>query len=158
MLYLSLKTLHVLSMVLLFGTGLGTAWYKWMADRSGNLAHIAVTNRHVVLADWLFTTPTVILQPATGLWMAAMIGLPLSTPWLAASLVLYAIAGVCWLPVVWLQMRMARLSREAAETGAALPPLYWRYARTWFWLGVPAFAAMVVIVALMVLKHIPFVQ
>src|SRR5690606_14890460 len=97
-LYLSLKTVHVLSMVLLFGTGLGTAWYKWMADRSGNLAHIAVTNRHVVLADWLFTTPTVILQPATGLWMAAMIGLPLSTPWLAASLVLYAIAGVCWLP------------------------------------------------------------
>ena len=63
MLYLSLKTLHILSMLLLFGTGLGSAFYKWMADRSGNLAHIAVTNRHVVLADWLFTTPTVIFQP-----------------------------------------------------------------------------------------------
>ncbi|MFZ2321641.1 MAG: DUF2269 family protein, partial [Pseudomonas sp.] len=48
MLYLSLKTLHILSMLLLFGTGLGSAFYKWMADRSGNLAHIAVTNRHVV--------------------------------------------------------------------------------------------------------------
>ena len=113
MLYLSLKTVHVLSMVLLFGTGLGTAWYKWMADRSGNLAHIAVTNRHVVLADWLFTTPTVILQPATGLWMAAMIGLPLSTPWLAASLVLYAIAGVCWLP--------ESLARDEMETGRLVP-------------------------------------
>src|SRR5690606_697066 len=99
--YLDLKTLHVLSMVVLFGTGLGTAWYKWMADRSGNLEHIAVTNRHVVLADWMFTTPTVIIQPATGLWMAAMVGLPLSTPWLAASLALYALAGACWLPVVW---------------------------------------------------------
>lgn len=158
MLYLSLKTLHVLSMVLLFGTGLGTAWYKWMADRSGNLEHIAVTNRHVVIADWLFTTPTVILQPATGLWMAAMIGLPLATPWLAASLALYAVAGACWLPVVWLQIRMSRLSRAAAETRTPLPPLYWRYAHAWFWLGVPAFAAMVAIVALMVLKHIPFVR
>lgn len=69
MLYLSLKTLHILSMLLLFGTGLGSAFYKWMADRSGNLAHIAVTNRHVVLADWLFTTPTVIFQPISGLAM-----------------------------------------------------------------------------------------
>jgi len=32
--HLSLKTLHILSMVLLFGTGLGSAFYKWMADRS----------------------------------------------------------------------------------------------------------------------------
>ena len=61
MTYTVLKTLHILSMVLLFGTGLGSAFYKWMADRSGDLAHIVVTNRHVVLADWIFTTPTVIL-------------------------------------------------------------------------------------------------
>jgi uncharacterized membrane protein len=157
-LYLSLKALHVLSMVLLFGTGLGTAWYKWMADRSGNVAHIAVTNRHVVLADWLFTTPTVILQPVTGLWLAAIVSLPLATPWLAASLVLYGIAGACWLPVVWLQLRMSRLANTAAASSSALPPLYWRYARTWFWLGVPAFAAMVAIVVLMVFKHIPFAR
>jgi uncharacterized membrane protein len=157
-LYLSLNALHVLSMVLLFGTGLGTAWYKWMADRSGNVAHIAVTNRHVVLADWLFTTPTVILQPVTGLWLAAIVSLPLATPWLAASLVLYAIAGACWLPVVWLQLRMSRLASTAAASSSALPPLYLRYARTWFWLGVPAFAAMVAIVALMVFKHIPFAR
>ena len=44
MTYAALKTLHILSMVLLFGTGLGSAFYKWMADRSGNVAHIAVTN------------------------------------------------------------------------------------------------------------------
>ena len=87
-----------------------------------------------------------------------MIGLPLSTPWIAASLALYALAGVCWLPVVWLQMRMSRLANAAAETGTTLPPLYWRYARIWFWLGWPAFGAMVVIVVLMVLKHVPFVQ
>lgn len=151
MLYLSLKTLHVLSMVLLFGTGLGTAWYKWMADRSGNLAHIAVTNRHVVLADWLFTTPTVILQPATGLWMAAMIGLPLSTPWLAASLVLYAITGACWLPVVWLQMRLRDLAAQGVAEGA-LPAAYWRYFKAWVVLGIPALLAFLAIFWLMVAK------
>jgi len=155
MTYTILKTLHLLSLVLLFGTGLGSAFYKWMADRSGNVAHIAVTNRHVVLADWLFTTPTIIFQPVSGFWMAAMAGWPFTTPWIALSFGLYLLAGACWLPVVWLQLRMKNISADAARRNAPLPAHYWRMARRWFWLGVPAFASMVLIVALMVFKHIP---
>ncbi|WP_287603872.1 DUF2269 domain-containing protein [Thiothrix sp.] len=152
MLYLSLKYLHILSMVLLFGTGLGSAFYKWMADRSGNLAHIAVVNRHVVLADWIFTTPTVIFQPLSGLGMVYLLGLPLATPWIALSLGLYVFAGLCWLPVVWLQIRMRNLADAALIAQIPLPAEYWRYARVWFWLGVPAFVAMVGVVFLMVFK------
>lgn len=150
--YLSLKYLHILSMVLLFGTGLGSAFYKWMADRSGNLAHIAVVNRHVVLADWLFTTPTVIFQPISGLWMVYLLNYPLTTPWISWSLGLYLLAGACWLPVVWLQIQMRKLSEQALIKQTPLPPLYWRYARYWFWLGVPAFIAMLLVVWLMVFK------
>ena len=152
MLYLSLKYLHILSMVLLFGTGLGSAFYKWMADRSGNLAHITVVNRHVVLADWIFTTPPVIFQPLSGLWMVYLLGLPLATPWIALSLGLYVFAGLCWLPVVWLQIRMRNLADAALMAQTPLPAEYWRYARVWFWLGVPAFVAMVGVVFLMVFK------
>jgi uncharacterized membrane protein len=155
MTYTALKTLHILSMVLLFGTGLGSAFYKWMADRSGNVAHIAVTNRHVVLADWIFTTPTVIFQPISGLWMVHLLGLPLTTPWIAASLFLFFLAGACWLPVVWLQIRMQKIAAIAAGAATPLPALYWRMARRWFWLGVPAFISMVLVVTLMVFKHIP---
>jgi len=155
MTYSLLKTLHILSMVLLFGTGLGSAFYKWMADRSGNVAHIAVTNRHVVLADWLFTTPTVIFQPISGLWMVHLLDLPITTPWIAASLALFVLAGVCWLPVVWLQIRMARIAATALAGAAPLPEIYWRMARCWFWLGVPAFMSMVAVVALMVFKNLP---
>jgi len=151
--YTVLKTLHILSMVLLFGTGLGSAFYKWMADRSGNVTHIAVTNRHVVLADWLFTTPTVIFQPISGLWMVMLLELPLATPWIAASMGLYVLAGVCWLPVVWLQIRMRNLAADAAARQQPLPTIYWHLARWWFWLGVPAFTAMVLVVVLMVGKH-----
>lgn len=155
MTYATIKTLHILSMVLLFGTGLGSAFYKWMADRSGNVAHIAITNRHVVLADWIFTTPTVIFQPISGLWMVYLLDLPLTTPWIAISLSLFVLAGLCWLPVVWLQMRMQKIASDAAASGSSLPDIYWRMARWWFWLGVPAFISMVLVVALMVFKHIP---
>ncbi|MDR2212430.1 MAG: DUF2269 domain-containing protein [Pseudomonadales bacterium] len=154
MTYLILKTLHILSMVLLFGTGLGSAFYKWMADRSGNVEHIAATNRQVVFADWLFTTPTVIFQPLSGLWLASLMGLSLTTPWILLSLALYILAGLCWLPVVWLQIRMKGIAADAASRNAPLPDIYWRMARQWFWLGVPAFIAMVLVVALMVFKHL----
>lgn len=150
--YLLLKYLHILSMVVLFGTGLGTAWYKWMADRTRNVGHIAIMNRQVVLADWLFTTPAVIFQPLSGIWLTSTLGLSLWTPWLAISLGLYILAGVCWLPVVWLQMRMRDLAIRADAGGSELPARYWQYARIWFWLGVPAFAAMLAVVFLMVFK------
>jgi uncharacterized membrane protein len=36
MMYLALKTFHILSSTVFFGTGLGTAFFMFMANRSGN--------------------------------------------------------------------------------------------------------------------------
>ena len=152
MIFLTLKTIHILSAFLLFGTGLGSAFYKFSADRGGVLENIVITNKNVVLADWIFTTPTVIIQPITGIIMANMMNLPLTTPWIMITLILYAIAGVCWLPVVVLQIRMHKLSKQALESGTELPEQYHRYARLWFWLGIPAFLAIMVVIVLMVFK------
>jgi len=154
MTYLILKYLHIISAILLFGTGLGSAFYKWMADRNGNIANIAITNKHVVLADWIFTTPTVIFQPISGFWMANIVGLPLSTPWIMYSLILYIIAGACWLPVVYLQIKMQKMSECAMQNNTELPKKYWQYGKIWFVLGIPAFIAMVLVVLLMVFKQI----
>ena len=154
-LYLTLKWLHIISSVLLVGTGLGSAFYMFFTNRSGSVQAQAVVTRLVVRADWWFTTPTVFVQPATGLAMAAVAGLPLTTPWLAVSLGLYAVAGGCWLPVVWLQLRMRDMAVEAAQAplgDGVLPPLYWRYARWWEALGYPAFVAIAVVFYLMVNK------
>jgi len=150
--YLILKSAHILSAFLLFGTGLGSAFYKYMSYRGGQVAAIAETDRLVVLADWLFTTPTILIQPLTGVAMLWVIGLPITTPWVILTFALYLLAGLCWLPVVWLQLRMKALSRQAAADKAPLPDSYHRYSRYWFWLGVPAFFAMVIVVGLMVFK------
>lgn len=150
--FLWLKWLHILSATLLFGTGLGTAYYKWSADRSGDVRAIAMVMRRVVLADWLFTTTTIVIQPLTGLRMAQLAGYPLTSGWVAWSLALYVLAGACWLPVVWLQLRMRDMALQAAAAGADLPARYHRYARIWFVLGIPAFAALVVVFYLMVFR------
>jgi uncharacterized membrane protein len=150
--YLLVKTIHIISSTILFGTGLGTAFHGLMANRSGDLAATAIVNRNVVLADWLFTTPAVLVQPATGLWLALYAGFPLTSGWLLLALILYGVVGACWLPVVWLQLRMRRLAKTALREGTALPELYYLYSRWWFALGWPAFAAVLAIFYLMVAK------
>ncbi|GKT20593.1 DUF2269 domain-containing protein [Acidovorax sp. SUPP3334] len=150
--YLALKWVHILSSVLLVGTGFGSAFYLFFANRSGSVAAQAVVSRLVVRADTWFTTPAGIVQPVTGVAMAMMAGWPLSTPWLAASIGLYGLAGLCWLPVLWLQWRMAAIARDAAAHGTPMPALYNRYARWWEALGYPAFVAMLAIYYLMVHK------
>ena len=150
--YLLVKWLHVLSSTVLFGTGLGSAFYMYFTNRSGDVRAIAIVTRRVVIADWLFTTPTAIVQPLTGFWLAHLANLPWTRGWILWSLVLYAVAGACWLPVVWMQMRMAAMAERAAHSGEALPPLFWHYHRLWTALGWPAFIAFIAIFFLMVVK------
>jgi len=152
--YETLKWMHILSATLLFGTGLGSAFYKWCADRSGNVQVIAHTNRIVVIADWLFTTPTVIIQPLTGLLLINTLGFSYTEPWLLMTYTLYIIAGCCWLTVVWLQIHMRDISKQAVHNNTQLDTTYHRYARLWFWLGVPAFISIIVIYFLMVFKPV----
>jgi len=150
--YLTLKWIHIISATILFGTGLGSVFYKILTDKSQNTNAIAITNKNVVLADWIFTTPTLIIQPVTGFMMALIADYNLDNSWLLFSTILYFIAGICWLPVVVLQIKMRDLSITASVTNTNLPIVYWRYARIWFYLGIPAFIAMIGLFYLMTNK------
>jgi uncharacterized membrane protein len=150
--YLILKWLHILSSVVLVGTGFGSAFYLFFVNRSKSLEAQVIVSRLVCKADWWFTTPTVIIQPVTGIAMAVLVGWPLTTPWILISLVLYVFAGVCWLPVVWMQLRMAQLAQTALEDKTPLSVEYWKLAKMWEWLGYPAFIAMLGVFYLMVNK------
>jgi uncharacterized membrane protein len=150
--YLLVKWLHIVSATVLVGTGLGSAFYLFMANRSGSIQAQAIVGRLVVKADWWFTTPAIVVQPLTGWWLAQKAGFPLEAPWLILTYLLFGIAGACWLPVVWLQMQMAGMAERAAAEGSPLPARYGRFARVWEALGYPAFAAMLVVFFLMVNK------
>jgi uncharacterized membrane protein len=150
--YPLIKWLHIVSSTVLFGTGVGIAFFLLRAQRTRNVGIIAAVSREVVLADMLFTASAVVLQPVTGIALAVTVGYPLSSPWLVWSMALYGLVGCCWLPVVWLQMRMRDLAIEAAAKGSALPTEYRRYYRWWFGLGWPAFLGVLVIFYLMVAK------
>jgi uncharacterized membrane protein len=143
------KLIHILGAVLLLGIGMGTAFFLLMAYRSGNLDAVRVTARHVVVADWLFTLPAVIAQPLTGGALMVLLGLSYDTAWFAAVVVLYALAGACWIPVVFIQYRLRDLAL-AAPSFDSLPAAFHTLMRRWILLGIPAFSAVVLMIVLMV--------
>lgn len=151
-LYFIVKTIHIISSTVLFGTGLGTAFFMLMSRFTDNLQEKFFAARTTVLADYLFTAPAVILQPVTGFWLIWKGGYDPMAPWLAWTYGLYILAGLCWLPVVWIQIRLKQMLKTALDTGAPLPEAYHRLFRIWFLLGWPAFLGLVAVFFLMVAK------
>ena len=151
-LYPWLKWVHIVSSTVLFGMGAGIAFFFIRAQRTGDVRVIAAVGREVVIADAIFTTSAVVLQPLTGLGMVLISGYPLSAGWLRWSIALYLLIGACWLPAIWLQVKMRNLAMRAAVEGGSLPPPYLRFYRWWFALGWPAFIGVLIVFYLMVAK------
>lgn len=150
--YSLIKTVHILSATVLFGTGAGTAFFMFRSRYTPDLRSKYNTARTTVLADYIFTAPAVVLQPVSGAILIAMADFDAMELWLAVSYGLFVLAGLCWLPVVWIQIRLKRLLLASLETGAELPGEYYRLFRIWIVLGWPAFTALVVVFYLMVAK------
>ena len=150
--YFIVKYLHVLGAVVILGTGSGIAFFMLMAHRSRDSAFIARTAATVVIADMLFTLSAVVLQPLSGGILIVLSGMSLAEHWLVVSLVLYAVAGLFWVPVVFMQIEMRDLARAAAGKDQPLPPRYLQLFRRWFLFGIPGFGSVMVILWMMIAK------
>ncbi len=142
-----MKLLHILSATVLFGTGMGIAFFMLRAYLHGNHEVMAVTARNVVLADWLFTTPAVVLQFGSGVWLAQQLGIAFGSLWFIAVLSLFALVGACWVPVVFIQIRIRRITAAGGGKDD-----FRQWMRLWIGLGIPAFIGMLILFFLMVSK------
>ena len=143
--------MHIICAVVVAGTGVGIAFFMFMANRSRNIEAIAVTVRHAVLADWIFTLPAVILQFITGLLLMLKLGYSFTSTWFLVVLTLFIFVGICWLPVLFIQVKLRELSLLSVQTGM-LEARFTRLMRLWTRLGIPAFIAILIIFWLMVFK------
>lgn len=152
--YLIIKTLHIISSTILFGTGIGTAFFMLRSYFTQNLHEKWYAARNTVLADYCFTFPAVIIQPLTGVALIHMVGYVWNDLWLSATYIIYTVAGLCWLPVVWIQIQLKNMVAESLENGTELPGKYHKLFKIWFLLGWPAFIGLVIVFFLMVAKPV----
>lgn len=155
MTYLAVKWLHLLGAAVLFGTGMGIAFFAWFgyrrAMREGNLGLLRGVLSLTVIADAVFTATASVLQPVTGAALWHLTGGRWTAPWIWTVLAVYVFVGACWLPVVWLQLRLRDDALAAVSIGQ-LPARFHRRFAVWFALGWPAFAGVLVLFALMLLR------
>lgn len=137
---------------MVFGTGLGIAFFMWRSAFTDDLHEKLFAAKTTVLADTCFTLPAVIIQPISGVALIWLAGWNPASSWLMLSYTLYIVAGLCWLPVVVIQIRLKRMVQLAVERNKPLPPEYLRLFRWWFALGWPAFIALIAVFYLMVVK------
>jgi uncharacterized membrane protein len=150
--YFLVKYLHVVGAIVILGTGTGIAFFMLMAHRSRDAAFIARTAGVVVIADMLFTLSAVILQPISGGLLMMLSATSFTERWLMVSLALYVLAGVFWIPVIFMQIEIRDLARAADEKAQPLPPRYFALFRRWVLFGIPGFGSVVIILWLMIAK------
>jgi len=145
---------HIIGACVLLGTGAGIAFFFVVSNHWGTPETIAHVGRIVVLADTFFTATAAVVQPITGYLLIREVGWSLTEPWIMASLGLYIVVGMFWLPVVWIQIRLRDIALEAGRTGSQLPEQYRRLYRVWLIFGFPAFISVMLIIWLMLTKPV----
>jgi uncharacterized membrane protein len=152
------KTAHILSATILFGSGIAIAFFCWFGYRKAVKSRELTSLRSIllltVIADAWLTAPAVVFQALSGIVLMRSLGWPMASAWSAAVWGLFILVGLCWLPVVWIQIVLKTEAARVSTIEALSPQFHHRF-KWWFALGVPAFMAVVLLFYLMVAKPLP---
>lgn len=147
MYYPLIKLIHILSATLMIGTGFGSAFYLYFTYKKGNVGTLRDVLKLVILADTIFTTPSVFLQLITGILLTEMIGLTFSK-WFWEVIGISLIVFVLWVRAVFIQLRLRKILEQENEITSE----FHRQMKIWFYLGIPSFSASMLIYYMMVFK------
>lgn len=154
MLYIILKSLHILAVVLFLGNIVTGLFWKHHADRTGDPKLMAHALDGIIRSDRWFTLPGVFAIIATGVALAMVAGHRiLGTDWIWMSIVLFSISGAIFgIWVAPLQKRMRAMAAASIVGGSLDMAAYRRLSLTWEIAGVIAILAPVGALVLMVAK------
>ncbi len=147
------RFLHITGVVMLMGNITVTAIWKFFADRDGRAEVLSFAQKLVTYTDWAMTVWGVVLTMAGGYGMAIAGNYDLvGTGWLAASQLLFVVAGMIWLTIIVpIQIRQARAAKRFAA-GGDVPDSYRQDSRRWLFWGLVATVPLVAATWLMVVK------
>lgn len=147
MLFLLIKWIHVLSAITAFGANI--TYGIWITRARREPAVMPFVLHTIKLIDDRVANPLYALLPLTGLTMAFLIPIPLTTPWLTSALILYAIATLLGMAVF---VPMFRSQIKLLEGEGFDSPRYQAAATRVAAIGIIVGVAVVMIVFLMVVK------
>jgi uncharacterized membrane protein len=144
-LYLILKFIHIAAAIVAVGSNVTYAF--WLRRAGGDPERIRDALQGVHVLDTRIANPGYIVLLISGVAMALNVGLPLTTPWIAAALVLYVLVALLGIAVFSPTLRR---QRELASDPSS--EAYRRVAARGNSLGILVVSIVAVIVGLMVFK------
>jgi uncharacterized membrane protein len=146
----AIKFVHMIAMAVMLGTWVCIALFMLFAYRSRNTSVAAVTALFVVRVEFMLMIPAVAIQPLAGIPLAVAIGARLDEYWLQVSEAIYAAVVAAWLANFIIELRIRKITQEAALYSEPLPDSYRRMFLIWSAVTVAGLAGMVAIMALMI--------
>lgn len=145
--------LHIFGAVIFLGNIATAAFWKVRADITKDPKFIHNTVKNVMLADFIFTLPGLILIMISGILMSVRSGRPLEIfNWLTFSIFLFVLTGIIWLAILLpIQRRLIHHSAESIATGM-ISSEYRKASLYWAIFGIAATLLPVVVLYLMVTK------
>jgi len=149
--YQLLKLIHILSATIMIGTGLGSAFYlyftyKLTKDKS-EITILKSVLSLVILADKIFTSPSVIIQLITGILLSNKLNITY-TNWFYLVITLSLLILVLWLKAVFIQLKFKKI----LEANGKITIEFDRLMKIWFYIGIPSFLGAIYLYYLMVYK------
>ena len=148
--YHILKLIHIVSATLMIGAVIGSAFYLFLSYKRYQASTLKDVLKLVVMADSVFTAPSIIIQFITGMMLSSMLSLT-STDWFLIVMGVSGLILVMWLRAAFLQIKLRKILEKENE----ITPEFHHLMKVWFYLGVPSFLGALYLYYLMVYK--PFV-
>jgi uncharacterized membrane protein len=146
----AIKFVHMIAMAVMFGTWTCLALLMLYAYRSANTSVVALTAVFVVRAELTLMAAAVALQPLAGFPLALAIGARLDEYWIEVSTAVYAAVVAAWLANLIIELRIRKVTQQAALDAKPLPDSYRRMFRLWSAVTLAGLSGMIAIMALMI--------
>ena len=146
-LYTVLKFVHVVLAIV--AVGFNASYGIWLARARRQPEHLGHTLAGVKFLDDYFANPSYVLLAVTGIGLAQLGRIPLTTLWIAGALVLWVVTAIIGYGFYGPALR--RQIRVLAEQGPTAPE-YLQVARRGTAIGITNVVPVVIILILMVFK------
>lgn len=146
----AIKFVHMIAMAVMFGTWACIATFTVFAYLSRKASVAAVIALFAVRAEFMLMIPALVLQPLAGFPLAVAIGDRFDEYWFEVSDVIYIAVVLAWVANLIVELRIRRVTEEAAMYSKPLPDAYRRLFAVWSALTAAGLAGMIAIMALMI--------
>ncbi len=145
--------IHILGAVLFLGNIITAAFWKIVAEYRRDLQGIYNTARNVMVADFVFTLPGIVMLLVTGHILMVRMGLSLTRlSWVSVAYGIFIFSAILWTGILLpSQRKMIRQAKESIATGQ-LTAGYQRASMIWNVFGTVATLLPIVVLYLMVVK------